>query len=627
MSFIVRQIALKASGEEIVRSADYAIAEITVGRNAACAVHLPDLAVNPVHARMAYGAGGALTIVATTDQPFGLNGRSTRQAEIDPAIGGELAFGGHRIAVSLDENDPRAVLTVRRVEAVSDSAEERDVGAAYSLKGLLPGKRISAWGFALFVLFAFLAFPLYSFATYQPLAMDKDARRPDGFHADSTWSSGALSISHKALNDDCQACHTQAFVAVTDKACLTCHTKDAHDHISDKARLLQSRGAPEGMAAVQRAVAGAFNRPAGRCVDCHTEHEGAGAMPATQQQFCADCHDGMKGRLPDTKIADAADFGTAHPQFRPALIRGMERGKPLFQRVAWSAGLQESNGLKFTHGQHMSKTNGIAQMVRRMPGQFAAKDALNCADCHRADTAGARFQPVDMERSCQTCHSLSFDQIGGTFRTLRHGQPEQVVADLRAFYRSTAPARPANLSGMARRVPGDAAQQSTAADYARAVRFYPGGADQAIAQVFSKGGMCNDCHVVTRGGTAQTAGFTIAPVAQNERYFRKGWFDHKAHVQSDCVECHTGATTSNKATDLLIPGIEGKGGCRSCHVGGDGAKLASVSVKDPVDSSCAMCHSYHMDAGAPWVPKNDRNKSDGQGAAMASRAQHPVKLH
>ena len=627
MSFVVRQIALKSSGEEIVRGSTYGMREMTVGRDSACAIHLPDLAVNPVHARIARGADGILTITATTDQPFEVNGRGTKAAEIDPAVGGEIAFGGHRIAVSQDDDGQTPVLTVRRVEAVSESAEERDIGAAYSLKGLLPGKRLSAWGFSLLVLLVFLAFPLYSYATYKPLAMKEDARRPDGFHADQTWTAGPLSLSHKALNGDCQACHTQAFVAVTDKACLTCHTKDAHDHIADKARLLQSRGEPGGMAAVQRAVAGAFNRPAGRCVDCHTEHEGAGAMPATQQQFCADCHDGMKGRLPDTKIADAADFGTAHPQFRPTVLSGMDGDKPLFRRVAWDAGLQEENGLKFTHGQHLSKTIGIAQMVRRMPGKFAGGDGLQCVDCHATDSSGARFKPVDMEESCQSCHALSFDQIGGTNRTLRHGDPAQVVADLRAFYRSTAPARPANLSGMARRVPGDAAMRSTAADYARAVRFYPGGADQAIDQVFSKGGMCYDCHVVTRGGTTQTAGFAIAPVVQNDRYFRKGWFDHKAHVQSDCADCHTRAATSNKATDLLVPGMDGKGGCRTCHVGGEGAKMASISVKDPVESSCAMCHSYHMDAGAPWVPKNDRKKTDAHTVALADRPRFPMKPH
>jgi hypothetical protein len=44
---------------------------------------------------------------------------------------------------------------------------------------------------------------------------------------------------------------------------------------------------------------------------------------------------------------------------------------------------------------------------------------------------------------------------GGTLRTLRHGQPEQVVADLRDFYRARTPPAPVVLGPMARRRPGE----------------------------------------------------------------------------------------------------------------------------------------------------------------------------
>jgi hypothetical protein len=63
------------------------------------------------------------------------------------------------------------------------------------------------------------------------------------------------------------------------------------------------------------------------------------------------------------------------------------------------------------------------------------------------------------------------------------------------------------------------------------------------------------------------------------------------------------AENTNDATDLLVPGLDGKGGCRDCHVGGSGAKLASASVKQPVESQCAMCHDYHMDEKAPWLSR------------------------
>lgn len=621
MSFLVRQISFKASGEEIVRPSRIDGDELVIGRDKDCGIHLPDLAVDPRHARVRRIDDGTLLVESVGEQPFTFNGRSVGRVEFQFAAGAELMFGGHRLTVGKDADSGLPTVSIVRVEALSESAEDIDANKAYTLAGLLPGKRMSAWGFAVLVLLAFLVGPIWSYATYKPLSLQEKARRPDGIHADTAWSSGHLSLAHKSLNNDCQACHVDAFVAVRDNACLTCHTDDAHQHIKDGNRLLAARGAPTGFAAFQRAVATAFNRPAGRCVDCHTEHEGAGAMPATQQKFCTECHDGLKSRLPDTKIADAADFGTAHPQFRPMIIVDPSGDKPVFQRATWSPTLRENDGLKFTHAQHLSKTNGVAQMVARRASEYRGAQALDCKDCHEVDATGVRYKPVEMEKSCQTCHSLSFDQVDGTFRTLRHGEPAMVVADLRAFYRGTAPSRPATLSGMARRRPGDAAMQSTAADYARAVRFYPTRAEQAIAAVFSKGGMCYDCHTVTPGGPAATGGFTVQKVAQNNRYYNTGWFSHKDHSKSDCAECHVKSKTSNDATDLLVPGLDGPGGCRTCHVGEAGTKLAAYNPKDPVESGCAMCHSYHMDGGAPWTPKKPKVNT----ADAADRPRFPFR--
>src|SRR3546814_20176022 len=93
-------------------------------------------------------------------------------------------------------------------------------------------------------------------------------------------------------------------------------------------------------------------------------------------------------------------------------------------------------------------------MAWTMKAQYGFGDALACKDCHRPTADGVRFLPVDMERDCQMCHSLAFETIGGTVRTLRHGQPDQAIADLRAYFRSTRPAQPPALGGMARRRPG-----------------------------------------------------------------------------------------------------------------------------------------------------------------------------
>lgn len=599
MTFIVRQIAVTADGREIIRSNPFDQDQITIGRNAENAIHLPDLAVNPEHATISKRDDGHIVVESISGLNFTHDGRQRVSVSIDPAGGAELGFGGHVIVVSEDEDG--TVFTVKRVDAVSDSAEDREEGSLYTLKGLLPGKRISAWSFIGLVLVAFLIWPIYTWATYRSVE-----ERPDSFHADTMWSSGALSQAHHSLENDCQACHVDAFVTVTDKTCLNCHEEDAHDH-AQPTRLLTARGDPEGLAVIGATFAAAFNKPRGRCVECHTEHEGEGAMQPTAQQFCADCHNEMDSRLIDTKLENASDFGKAHPQFRPAILVEPGGKNPARKRVSLDNKPTEYNGLKFPHDLHLSKTGGVAQMGRRLGAKYDFGDSLACKDCHTADPKGVRFEPVDMEEDCAMCHSLAFDEIGGTIRTLRHGEPEMVRADLRAYFRSTGPQRPINLGGMKRRRPGDDNARRVASDYARAVQFRPTRANQAIAQVFSRGGACYDCHGVTAPTGRSGVDFGIKPVTQTDRYFHKGWFSHEAHNDEECSSCHN-ADTSKMATDLLLPGIKT---CRECH-GGEFEEASDVP------STCAMCHDYHADDGAPWLIKEQQKDKR---APIAKRTQ------
>jgi hypothetical protein len=221
-------------------------------------------------------------------------------------------------------------------------------------------------------------------------------------------------------------------------------------------------------------------------------------------------------------------------------------------------------------------------MARRLSGRYGFGQALECKDCHDPAPDGARFQPVDMEEDCAMCHDLAFDRSGGTLRTLRHGEPAQVVADLRDFYRGRASPRPSVLAPAARRRPGDSPDLRNRIQFARG----PGSAERAIRNVFSPGGACWGCHRV-EAPTGGSLDFRIRPVAFPLRYLHKGWFDHRAHATQSCSSCHA-AERSSAASDLLIPDLAS---CRTCH-GGEGSSK-------PVPSSCAMCHDYHMDAGAP----------------------------
>ena len=67
------------------------------------------------------------------------------------------------------------------------------------------------------------------------------------------------------------------------------------------------------------------------------------------------------------------------------------------------------------------------------------------------------------------------------------------------------------------------------------------------------------------------------PVDQTPRYLVKGWFDHDAHKETGCADCHTKATGSKAASDLLVPGLRQ---CRDCHVGetGDADELSGHEI-------------------------------------------------
>lgn len=650
MSFKIITIARTSEGREIPREKLVEGNEVSVGRLSENDIHLADLAVEPRHAVISEPSPGRLVIDSISGLGFGFDGRTVMHAEIDPAsAGGELRFGNHRLKLGTDGG--AITITVERVEALSDSAEEKDQQTVFTIRGLMPGKRVSAYTFIALILAAFLAWPIYTYASAHG-----EKIRPAGFHGDKSWESGPLSKAHANLENDCQACHVDAFVAVRDDACEACHT-DAHgreatglqrvsmngpgrpgpaayDHAPEKL-LAVARGGPQDFGGrIKAFFKRTFNKPEGRCVDCHTEHEGAGPMPATQQAFCADCHNGLQGRLQSagfkSAIGSATDFGLQHPQFKPLILAGFNSNHPVpfakrdaraggnpllgwnMQRTVMSGPIQMPNGLKFTHAQHLSTSNGVAEMWRNVsPGQGPGMD---CEDCHKTDPSGTRYLPVRMETSCQACHSLGLQTVGGTVRQLPHGEPAQVIADIRAFYGSGGSFRPTGLpiARYTRARPGEVNAERRSADLARAAALLPGKGDALIRATFAPGGVCGECHTVSIGGPD---GVRIAPVAQPTRYFRNGWFDHRAHDNLDvrgtdgsrrwgCRDCHA-AEKSNTANDLLLPTLST---CQACHTGQDGAHTAKL-VRSGTASSCAMCHDYHADEGAPWVLKRKGKKT------------------
>ena len=575
MDILIRSIQLTATGREIVRERDESVETIGVGRASENTIALPDLAVEQHHFTITQTATGALEARSVGTLGFTHDGVHTTEAVIEPARGGELGVGSYRLEVD-EGDDGKLAITIRRASA--DDGEAKDNLDGFGLAGVLPSRRIVSWVAIVGILLAFLAVPIFTHLNRDRIS-DPDVADEGVVLMDAAWSTGALSSVHHGLEDNCEACHAEPFVAVRDETCLTCH-EGLGDH-ADPQRLVDGMQEFSGGEAALWNVAHAFGKPGpGACTDCHTEHEGAGRMEPTSEQFCADCHETMDTRLTDTALGNASDFGTIHPQFQ-AVIRP-ERGAEEI-RLSLDNISGDFNGLKFPHDMHLSDTNGVARMAMRLNLNRDGA-ALECASCHETTADGVSFLPVEMESACEDCHSLVYDRVGSTFRSLSHGDIEQTQADLQARDRN--PRRPVSTG---RRRPGPFSEGGIY--YGNFSRSMPSVLTRAA---FGEEGLCGECHYPAGGAV-----LAVEPVTQRQRWFQHGWFDHNAHTQEDCASCHA-ADTSDASTDLLLPDLES---CRDCHLG-------ETAVEAEVPSSCAMCHSYHPPASEAGAPRRVASMRD-----------------
>ena len=587
MAFRLRTIDVTADGRTIVRDRDITATTLTIGRVAENDIHLPDLAIDPEHATLTL-ADGRVEARSLGTLGFGLDGVVTESATIDPKRGAELRLGSYNLTISRDSDDA-VLVTIAQVES-QDPGEATDEKHRFSLAAVMPGKRKMAWIFGVLILLVFLAWPVATNLRHQI-----DPKAP--VQGDKAWSAGALSLAHHSLEDNCTACHAKPFEPVQDGTCLSCH-KSVHDHASP-ARLALARGGGPLGERMLRAVAHTFGKPGpGACSDCHSEHEGPTRMAAPRQQFCADCHGALKERLPDTRLGDASDFGRRHPQFTPAVVTDPLAGKTT--PVSLDGKPRENNGLAFPHKLHLDPLGGPARMAASIGREKGyGRAGLQCENCHRPTEDGVRFQPINMERDCESCHSLAYDTVGGIVRRLRHGDVDQMIADLSASGYNPPPA-----SGRQR--PGQ---------FARGGNYHidfspPRYTSATFQQALSRDGVCGECHTPTmRGGRPG-----VVPVTLLSRYMADGWFNHKAHAQEKCTSCHT-AEQSSSSTDVLLPNLAQ---CRTCHLG-EGA------LKAKVPSGCAMCHGYHPAQGAPRGMKahpDMTKRSENERGSLADRTDH-----
>ena len=126
---------------------------------------------------------------------------------------------------------------------------------------------------------------------------------------------------------------------------------------------------------------------------------------------------------------------------------------------------------------------------------------------------------------------------------------------------------------------------------------------------------CVDCHEVRRADTADGPVWKVTRVELPDKWMPHARFDHAAHGTSltPCSTCHA-AETSEKAGDVLMPGIET---CRDCHGGENGEAAPATAAAPPrapspgargtatastarVPSACIDCHGFHGPEQPLW---------------------------
>ena len=622
MSFILRQITKRVGAPDIVREKALAAAEPVIGRGTDCDIQLTDLAVSLRHAVLKQTGPGSVSVESLGAENFEANGKFVQQADLNLANSPVLVFGSHVLALTPGDNGAILVIaTARENTAAADTASDQK--RAFSLKYALFSQRQIAWITAAAILLACLIFPIGLFV------IDHNRHQMISSAADRQWSSGPLSPGHHFLEKDCEACHRQAFVSVTDSACLSCHQADlnkaAHAEVASLTRNLGSPFPPDPaadhaphnrlMAASPRDpnlirrintwVTTTFSHPNNRCASCHTEHVGTGhaatgksPAPVTQNELkrndCKDCHTGISRRLIDTKIPDVSDWGH-HPDFRPVITVGFDGDKPRLEKIALSSAPLEKEGLIFGHDVHLSATGGVARQAMEL-GKTAGYGApLTCTNCHRPAPDGG-FVPVEMKRDCAVCHSLAFTRKNGVDQLLPHGHPDQVVAALKLYF-AHEPRMTSALETFLGR-PG-----------LHGIFVPTQEGDNVGANVraaFEPGGTCYTCHTVIPPADKRSLNYGIAPVKLTSRYLPWGDFNHNvtehhqdANGAPNCDTCHK-ANSSKKAEDVMLPGIAE---CGTCH-----GKTRQETVA-AAGSDCAECHGFHNPGQATSPRKQELARS------------------
>jgi predicted CXXCH cytochrome family protein len=528
-------------------------------------VQLTAPGVDDRHAVLTASPLGGLRIASVSARGVGVNGKREIRAPLK--VGDVLQVGAARLIVHPSRSRRAVILEIDEpVAELSETHDEQADGAA-------PGPRMSPLSWALSLGFAVLFLLLPLSGLLMPGIQDP-LRDSPLLPSDALWSPGPLHTAHQSIGNRCDACHVKPFEPVRDQECLVCHANLQH-HVD-----------------IRTADVNLFQGT--QCTSCHVEHKQPATLVQHDTRVCTDCHADLARRKPDTTVRDATDFGTNHPEFRLTSLATVGRVLtadgdlvPSWHTVRLDrddpARFVEHSHLKFSHQQHLDPKGIKSPTGERI---------LGCPDCHRPNSSGREMLPIRMETHCSGCHSLLFDEHDPT-SGVPHGNLEAVYKTLREhFSREYLVQTGFSNSGDTRqaRRPGGEQRVLTEGEQRRA-RDWVDSQSLKIASELLEKRVCRDCHEVTRvPGKPGLEQWRVEPVQLTSDWMPRARFDHAAHISETCVSCHSKASDSRYATDILLPGISR---CRECHGGtGSSAKVAS---------DCLMCHPFHIPSRGLWL--------------------------
>lgn len=426
------------------------------------------------------------------------------------------------------------------------------------------------------------------------------------------YTHGTLASVHAAWDTDCAQCHKNHPLGSTstgmldvrgrwrDFTCGNCHGE-----------------APHHKTAIQKEPA--FQE----CGNCHRDHNGRGfSLTRLPDTDCTKCHQNLKEHCTETpKYKNTiTDFVTTHPEFAK-----LDQEKPAHKRH-----------LKFSHSQHMtagmSLSKGgqdiwtVGQVAAsdreryRKPGQ-SDKDAvqLECASCHKTDGDGKAatpgrgdyMAPINFDLHCKGCHPLK-SNIGddtklGELTVPHHIQPKDLEPLLeKDFALRLIDREPAET----KKILGGRLDSPERKEAAQAIDAKVKALSVAIRRNLygEAGGVCTKCHDTKAPGKAKEDNWPLSIVSPGipTVWFPSAKFNHAAHRQWNCADCHPGkdAQRNDKGETIVNErepvGILGIDNCKRCHSPAKvGAPLSGVR------HGCTDCHRYHngdhplMGLGAP----------------------------